>query len=125
MSSTRVKNLWSKLPLRGALALGLGAFFASGAQSPTQAGPSSNDAAIRIDGDAISISQNGGAFEELRLGNTPEAAYLRKLLQEAGAGAHSVTVPVGSMIVASGGGSGKGSKPKQQTEEQSATEKGS
>ncbi len=123
MSSTRLKNLWSKLPLRGALALGLGAFFASGAQSPTQAAPSSNDAAIRIDGDAISISQNGGAFEELRLGNTPEAAYLRKLMQEAGA--RSVTVPVGSMIVASGGGSGKGSKPKQQTQGQSATEKGS
>ena len=92
---------------------------------PTQAAPSSNDAAIRIDGDAISISQNGGAFEELRLGNTPEAAHLRKLLQEAGAGARSVTVPVGSMIVASGGGSGKGSKPKQQTQEQSTTEKGS
>jgi hypothetical protein len=93
-------------------------------ESPTQAAPNSSDAAIRIDGDAISISQNGGAFEELRLGNTPEAAYLRKLLQEAGAGARSVTVPVGSMIVASGGGSGKGSKPKQQTQEQSTTEKG-
>jgi hypothetical protein len=83
-----------------------------------------NDAAIRVDGDTIYVSQNGGAFEELRLGNTPEAAYLRKLLQKAGASSGSVTVPVGSMIVASGGGSGKGSKPRQQTQGQSATEKG-
>jgi hypothetical protein len=124
MSSARLKNVWSKLPLRGALALGLGAFFASGAQSPTQAAASSNDAAIRVDGDTIYVSHNGDAFEELRLGNTPEVAYLRKLLQEAGASSGSVTVPVGSMIVASGGGSGKGSVPKRQSQEQSDSEKG-
>ncbi|MGA7805960.1 hypothetical protein [Bradyrhizobium sp.] len=72
-----------------------------------------NEVAIRLEGDNVFISQDGSVFEELRLGDTPEAAHLRRLLRDAGAQGQSVSVPVGAMIVASGGGSGKGEKPKQ------------
>jgi hypothetical protein len=55
-------------------------------------------------------------FEELHLGDTPEAAHLRKLLRDAGGTGKSVSVPTGSMIVAGGGGGAAGwsskSKPK-------------
>ena len=50
--------------------------------------------------------------EELHLGDTPEAAHLKKLLRDEGADGGSVSIPVGSMIVASGGGGTKGEKPK-------------
>jgi hypothetical protein len=66
---------------------------------------------IRIIGDKIHISQDGRSFEELRLGDTPEAAHLKKLLLDAGAVGQSIAVPIGSMIVASGGGRGDGNKP--------------
>ena len=46
------------------------------------------------------------------LGDTPEAAHLKKLLRDEGADGGSVSIPVGSMIVASGGGGTKGEKPK-------------
>jgi hypothetical protein len=73
-----------------------------------------DEVAVRIDGENIYISQDGSLFEELRLGDTPEAALLKKLLRDEAADGRSVSVPVGSMIVASGGGSGKGQKPRQQ-----------
>jgi hypothetical protein len=71
-----------------------------------------HEVALRLDGDSIHISQNGGVFEELRLGDTPEANHLRKLLRETGALQQPVSIPVGATIVASGGASGKGEKPK-------------
>jgi hypothetical protein len=63
-------------------------------------------------GDNIHISQDGSSFEELRLGDTPEAGYLKKLLRDAGAPGQSISVPIGATIVASGGGGAKGEKPK-------------
>jgi hypothetical protein len=71
---------------------------------------------IRIVGENIHISQDGSSFEELRLGDTPEAAHLRKLLRDAGAAGPSVSVPIDSMIVASGGGGAKGGKPKESSD---------
>jgi hypothetical protein len=71
-----------------------------------------NEVALRLDGDSIYISQNGGVFKELQLGDTPEANHLRKLLRETGALQQPVSIPVGATIVASGGASGKGEKPK-------------
>jgi hypothetical protein len=124
-----LKTVWLKTPALGALVLGLGGLFGGTAQAdrlqiqPARATPEAsggltspmNDVSIRIDGGNIFISQNGGVFEELRLGNTPEAAHLRKLLRDAGADGQSVSIPVDAMIVASGGGSGKGQKPKEKT----------
>lgn len=127
MSRASLKNIWLQMPAWGALMLG--ALLAGGARAdrsqlqPPEATPEpsrqvaarSDEVAVRIDGDNIYISQRGSAFEELRLGDTPDAAHLRKLLRDAGAEGQSVSVPIGAMIVASGGGSGKGEKPKPKT----------
>ena len=129
MSRASLKNIWSQLPAWGALILGFGALLSGSARADRsqlesrEATPEplrrlasgSDEVAIRIEGENIYISQRGSAFEELRLGDTPDAAYLRKLLQDAGAVGQSVSVPIGSMIVASGGGTGYGAKPKPNT----------
>jgi hypothetical protein len=126
MSQERLKSIWSQLPAWGALVLGFGALLGQDARAdalpvkpsaPEALKPvaaRSDEVAVRLDGDNISISRDGRTFEELRLGNTAEAAHLKNLLRDAGAMAQPVFVPVGAMIVASGGGSGKGEKPRQQ-----------
>ncbi|HTO63286.1 MAG TPA: hypothetical protein VMM15_18745 [Bradyrhizobium sp.] len=139
MSQEKQKGIWSQLPAVGALVLGCGALLGLGQearadQSRAQPAPDqqsskriatpSSDVAVRLDGEIISISQDGRPFEELRLENTPEAAYLRKLLRDAGAVGKSVAVSTGAMIVASGGGSGKGEKPSQQTSKTTGTGSG-
>jgi hypothetical protein len=130
MLRASLQKIWSQLPAWGALMLGFGALLAGDARAdrsqpqPPEATPEPSrrltsrldEVAIRIEGDNIYISQRGAAFEELRLGDTPDAAHLRRLLWDAGAERQLVSVPIGSMIVASGGGSGKGQKPKQKTD---------
>jgi hypothetical protein len=70
-----------------------------------------NPVAVQLRGAEIFISQRGGAFEQLTLKDAEQAAYLRKLLIDAGAAERSVVIPVGSIIVANGGGAGDGAKP--------------
>ena len=124
-----LKNVWSRIPAWGALMLGVGVLIGGNARAdhpkqpeltPDLSGQSpsrSDEVALRLDGEDIYVSQRGGAFEELRLGDTPEAAHLRKLLRDAGGIGKSVSVPTGSTIVAGGGGgaAGWGSKSKQRT----------
>jgi hypothetical protein len=124
MSHAKLRNIWSHLPAWAALLLTSGApigdaradrpeLRSSGtAPEASQSALRWGEVAVRIDGETIYTSQDGTTFEELRLGDTAEAAHLKKLLREKGADDRSVSVPVGSMIVASGGGSGKGEKPK-------------
>ena len=128
MSHAMLKKVWSRIPAWGALMLGFGMLIGGNARAdqpkppeltPDLSGQSpsrSDEVALRLDGENIYFSQRGGAFEELRLGDTPEAAYLRKLLRDAGGTGKSVSVPIGSMIVAGGGGGAAGwnskSKPK-------------
>ncbi|WP_024508950.1 hypothetical protein [Bradyrhizobium sp. ARR65] len=125
MPRAKLKNVWSHLPAWGALLLGFGTLIGDARADRPALGPSgttpepssrsasrADEVLVRIDGEKIYISQDGDRFEELRLGDNPEAAYLKTLLRHEGADGRSVSVPVGSMIVASGGGSGKGEKPK-------------
>jgi hypothetical protein len=125
MSPARLKKFWSHLSAFSALMLGFGVFAGEARADRAQiqqpeATPDSSlssaanagEVAIRLDGENVYLSQDGGAFELLLLGDTPEALHLKKMLRDAGAEGRSVSVPVGAMIVASGGGSGKGSKPK-------------
>jgi hypothetical protein len=126
MSRAKLRNIWSHLPAWGALLLGFGTLIGDARAERPALGPSgttpepssrsasrADEVVVRIDGEMIYISQDGRRFEELRLGNTPEAAHLKKLLRDEGADGRSVSVSIGSMIVASGGGTGKGEKPKQ------------
>jgi hypothetical protein len=113
MSRAKLRNIWSHLPAWGAVLLSGGALI-SGARADTKPQPPSrsdfgaHEVAVKVDGENILISQDGSNFEELRLGDTPEALHLRKLLRDEGFDGLAVTIPVGSMIVASGGASGKG-----------------
>jgi hypothetical protein len=120
MSHASLKNVWSRIPGWGALMLGLGVLIGGNARAdqgkspewtPDLSGQSpsrSDEVSLRLNGENIFFSQGGGAFEELRLGNTPEAVYLRKLLRDAGGTGQSVSVPIGSTIVAGGGGGASG-----------------
>jgi hypothetical protein len=130
MSLARLRNILSHIPAWGTLLLGFGGLLVGDARADkSQLQPiefdrvpsrqlafSSNEVAMRIEGDIIYFSQDGIAFEELHLGDVPEAAHLRQLLRDAGALGRTVSVPIGPIIVASGGGSGKGEKPKQEQE---------
>jgi len=113
MSRAKPRNIWSHLPAWGALLLSGGALI-SGAradvkpQPPSRSDFEAHEVVVKIDGENIFISQDGSNFEELRLGDTREALHLRKLLRDEVSDGRSVTIPVGSMIVASGGASGKG-----------------
>jgi hypothetical protein len=116
MSRASLKNVWSRMPAWGALMLGFGVLIGGNARAdqpkppeltPDISGQSlsrSDEVALRLDGENITFSQGGGAFEELHLGDTPEAVHLRKLLRDAGGTGQSVSVPIGSTIVAGGGG---------------------
>jgi hypothetical protein len=122
MSHASLKRIWSQLPAWGAFILGFGALVGGDARAdqpkprppeliPDLSGRSlsrSEEVVLRLDGENIYLSQGGSAFEELRLGDTPEAVHLRKLLRDAGGMGQSVSVPIGSTIVASGGGGASG-----------------
>lgn len=126
MSPAKLKNFFAQLPALGALMLGFGVLAGDARADQSQHRPpestpdpsgrptsNANEVAVRLEGENVFISQDGSAFEELHLGDTPEAVHLKRLLRDAGAEGHSVSIPVGAMIVASGGGGGKGEKPKQ------------
>jgi hypothetical protein len=119
MSRANLRTIWSRMPAWGALMLGFGLAMGGSARAnqpkppeltPDLSGPASrsDEVVLRLDGENIYLSQGGGAFEELRLGNTPEAEHLRKLLRDAGGMGQSISVPIGSTIVAGGGGGASG-----------------
>jgi hypothetical protein len=96
--------------------VGLAALFTAGAQAdiadPRPAhgvdgmGPTSRELAqvfIRKDGGKVYISENGTAYRELALRDTPDGVRLKKLLNELDLGSEPMAVPVGRMIVADGG----------------------
>ena len=124
MSPAKLRNFWSRLLAWGVLLLTPGALLGDAradrpelTSSETTSdrgaiGPRPDEVMVRINGDTIQISQDGAPFEVLHLADTAEAEHLRRLLRDAGAEGRAVSVPVGSMIVASGGGNGKGDKPK-------------
>lgn len=123
-----LKRTWLRLTRWGAIVLGLGTLFAGEAQanrsadrasgpdtsSAKQPGLGPDEVVVRLDEDKVYLCQRGGVFDELVLDETPDVAYLRKLLRDAGAAKGPLTIPVGSIIVANGGGRGDGAHPDQQ-----------
>jgi len=89
--------------------LGIGSVFPGATEANVPKADTVDVATLRLDGDKIYLSQGGSAFEELALGDTPEARHLRKLLEDAGSG--TISAPVGSFIVANGGSGASGNKP--------------
>lgn len=113
MSRAKLRYIWSHLPAWAALLLSGGALISSARadvkpRPPSQSDLQAHEVVVKIDGENIFISQDGSNFEVLRLGDTPEALHLRKLLRDEASDGRAVSIPVGSMIVASGGASGKG-----------------
>jgi hypothetical protein len=80
---------------------GLGAVLPVVAQA--HAAVPTDSAVIRLDGDRLYLSEAGGAFHELNLGDTQEARVLRALLGEQGAAAGIRLSPT---ILAGSGGCG-------------------
>lgn len=68
-----------------------------------QAHAATNGAVIRLDGDRLYLSEAGGAFRELSLGDTEEARALRAMLGEQGGAAGIRLSPT---ILAGSGGCG-------------------
>jgi hypothetical protein len=104
---------WFPIARLGTLVMGVGALFGvhARAATPEVTAPAQDEVVVRSEGDKIYVSERGGSFQELRLGKTPAALHLRKLLDAAGAGRGSVSVPVGSIIVANGGSQVGGPTP--------------
>jgi hypothetical protein len=106
---------WSRLPSRVALILGVGGAVATAearADIP-QIRPDVNAAAtglrelaIRIEAERIFLSEAGGEFRELPLGDTPEARRLRQLLEANDAAKGPGGVRLSPLLLAGGGGSG-------------------
>src|SRR5258708_19905343 len=89
MSPARLKSFWSPLPALSALLLGVGAFSgdASADRSqirPPEAAPdrsersasNSSEVAIRLEGDNVYMSQDGGASEQPPLAPPPPPPHL-------------------------------------------------
>ena len=105
---------WLRLPSRIALLLGLGTVSVLSAraaapdvQPKTGATPVPHGGAvIRTDGDEVYLSERGGEFRALKIGDTAEARYLRELLTKNETAASPSGLQLNPTILASGGGSG-------------------
>jgi hypothetical protein len=114
-----------RLPSRIALLLGFGALSAAGAQAnakevdlgkkpervPQQSGKAFGELAVWTENGRVYVSESGKPAQELSLGNTAEAEYLRDLLQRNGANASSPSLVPDRIILVGGGGSGIGWVP--------------
>jgi hypothetical protein len=80
---------------------GLGAVLPVVAQA--HAAMPADSAVIRLEGDRLYLSEAGGAFQELRLGDTAEADALRRMLEQQGGRAGLRLSP---MLLAGSGGCG-------------------
>jgi hypothetical protein len=108
MRLTRILQVFLGFARWRALMTGAGALFAGAAQAapalPAQ-GQSSPQGTVFLKSDKgqVLLSERGGAFAPLFLGNSPEAAELAKLLRQLSPDGSAVAVPVNRLIVADGG----------------------
>ncbi len=98
---------WLRLPSGLALLLGLGALSAGDARaemSPDQPAVPAGDLLIRTTVDGLYLSEGGGAFTRLHLGDTPETRALQAVLAQHPDAASGVRIS--PTILAGGGGAG-------------------
>ena len=110
---------WLRLPSRVALLLGLGALSAAGARAdPAQDQPGGGIAPIahgdrasldglliRAEGSRLYVAEGGGEFQELRLGDIPEALLVQQLIERSGEAA-ATGIRLTPMRLAGSGGAG-------------------
>ena len=126
MSRANMKQSLFWLSKWVAFILGFGALFAGearadksqiepvGATGPSdRLGLESDAVLIRMEGEKIYISQSGSSFKELSLVDDPATIYFKELLRDATTTNGQVAVPVGPIIVASGGSGGHGARSKE------------
>jgi hypothetical protein len=101
------------LPKWSALAAGLGALVGTGIGADAAA---PHEVRVLVADNKVYLSEHGGAFQELALGETPESAKFCRLLNQLVPAGGVFTLPVGPTIVAEGGASGKWSPPKSETQ---------
>jgi hypothetical protein len=91
------------LPGGVALLLGLGAISAASARAEAPPpGPGASNLQLFAEGGRIWLSEAGGEFRELQLGDTAEARHLKRLIEERG----SAPVRLAPTVLAGGGGMG-------------------
>ena len=73
--------------------------------------PAFGEIKLRLFNNKIYISDQQKAFQELDLGNTPEAKRVRALLNKLLPDGGTVTLPLGPSVVADGGAMGTWSRP--------------
>jgi hypothetical protein len=103
MPKTRYARQWLGSTGRAGLLLGLGAFAATVARAdtPPSAAGASDMQLVGKDG-RIWLSEAGGDFRELRLGDTAEARHLKQLIEKRG----PAPLRLNSTVLAGGGGMG-------------------
>jgi hypothetical protein len=114
MRMSRSVGRWLRLPSRIALILGMGALSTAGARADApEIGPGATvspagrgDLSIRSEGVNIYLSEGGGEFREVPLGDTSEARHLRQLLDRSDVAAGPAGLRLSPTLLAGGGGSG-------------------
>jgi len=109
MSLPKSRMTWLRLPSRLALLLGLGAVAAVGARaeaarSADHVGGALSDLRIQVRGGQVYVSERGGEYRALRLGQSPEARALARLL--ANSNRPAIDAASRAIILAGGGGPG-------------------
>jgi hypothetical protein len=116
MNATTGIRAWLHSRWRSVFAGGIGLLLTSGAHAgqATPAPPEGNAdglVSLRSEHGKIYLSERGGPFRELDLGDTEEAAELARLLGQLTPEGTAAAVPVGRQIVADGGYSVSRPKP--------------
>ena len=120
MRGSKSIGRWGRLGGQAALVLGLGALAAAGGRA--DAGPDQRDAGvapsvqgkpegpremrIRIDGARIFLSEGGGDFRELALGDEVHAQRLKALLAQNAGATGPKGIRLDQMLLAGAGGEG-------------------
>jgi hypothetical protein len=107
---------WLRYSWRTIFVAGVGALFSPNVftnQAAASAPPSEYDgtAVLKRENGVLLISERGGPFERLNLGDTPEAADLWNLLQKLAPDGSAVRIPIDRRIVADGGVSAHKTQP--------------
>jgi hypothetical protein len=116
---------WLRYSWRTIFVAGIGALFSpnvSTNQAAASVAPGEYDGTVVLkrENGSLLISERGGPFERLDLGDTPEAADLWNLLQKLSPDGSAVRVPIDRHVVADGGVSAYKPRPAKKQDEPSS-----